>query len=81
MSPNIVNIGSFRRWSLKFIQSFVRKLISVDIRLNPILEKRCSDDVKKHCLVELQTQPTDKEDDGRILHCLRKSFAKKVSDF
>lgn len=50
----------------------------VDIRLNPILEKKCLSDAEKFCSAELKNRVTDKEDDGHVLLCLRKAFAKKV---
>lgn len=53
------------------------ELKAKDIRLNPILEKKCLSDAEKFCSAELKNRVTDKEDDGHVLLCLRKAFAKK----
>ena len=52
----------------------------VDVRLNPVLMKSCMTDINAHCQHELNEVKSKKvESDGRVMFCLRRRFAAKVT--
>ena len=55
--------------------------VVADVRLNPILEKHCHDDINKLCADELNQLKPGKESGGKVLLCLRQQYVKKVRQF
>jgi len=49
-----------------------------DVRLNPVLERHCHEDINKWCEAELHQLTPGKESGGKVLLCLRKNYVKKV---
>lgn len=44
---------------------------SVDYRLNPMLQRGCSQDIGKFCLDLIKNQVPDMEFEGKIVKCLK----------
>ena len=56
--------------------------VSVDVRLNPVLMKSCMPDISKFCQRELdEVKSRNVESEGRVMFCLRRRFANKVTSF
>jgi len=63
---------------LKAHEYVIVVFISLDIRLNPELEKRCSADARKFCSKELNALRANSPAEGLVIVCLRNQFSKKV---
>jgi len=55
--------------------------VVADVRLNPVLERHCHDDINKLCADELGQLKPGRESGGKVLLCLRRQYVKKVRQF
>ena len=53
--------------------------VCVDYRLNPLLQKGCQQDIPKFCADIMVNEGNDELLEGKVINCLKKQFAIKVS--